>query len=79
MSWRPPNWKKYGWVVLPKPEQDAYEAGADAMLEAQFPLLRQVYAQLCGVRLQQGKTDYYSALDESIDKLKQMITEEEAK
>lgn len=32
MSWRPDNWKKYyGWVVLPIPEQNAYEAGADAM------------------------------------------------
>lgn len=50
-----------------------FEAGADALGAAYLPLLKQVYAQLCGVRLKEGETDYYSALDDSIDRLKAIL------
>lgn len=80
MSYRPPNWEYGGGFqdevngrFLNNYITDAYEAGADAMLEAQTPLLKTVYAQLCGLRMEKGKTHYYSGLDESIDKLRDIL------
>ena len=47
-----------------------YEAGANAMLKALKPQLRTIYSLLCGIRIEKGKTEWYSALDTNIDFLK---------
>ncbi len=54
----------------------AFEDGAVAVHDVDLPLLRQVYAQLVGIRLKVGKSQHYSALDDSIDRLKAIIREE---
>ena len=53
---------------------DAFEAGADAIIEGVMPLIIQVYAQLCRIRLKEGNLSY-CALDGSIDQLKAIIVE----
>jgi len=79
MKWRP----KEGWDTAEiaktanlRPAWGigaAIEAGADALLDDLMPVLETVYAQLCGIKMKNGKTTYYSALDSSIDKLKEII------
>ena len=49
------------------------EAGADAMLRSLEELHKTIYAQLRGVRIEHGKTSYYSSLDATIDKLKAVL------
>lgn len=88
MSWRPEGLEKWDAreiashvVYDPQDPQIAMllmiEAGADAMLEVLNPLLTQIYAQLCGARIQMGKTDWYSTLDDSIDRLKSVLYSEQ--
>ena len=56
-----------------KTRQKDYETGADAVLETLTPILETIYAQLNGVRMKEGKTSWYSALDASIDALKGIL------
>jgi len=42
-------------------------------VEIELELLRRIYAQLCGVRMEKGRTEYYSALDDSIDRVRAAI------
>lgn len=53
--------------------EKVYEAGADAILKELKPLLTKIHVQLCGVRMKEGKTSWYSALDASIDNLKAVL------
>jgi len=78
MKWKPDGWKNPGDEAEGFSEGDlafanGFAAGADAMLEAVAPLLEQVFAQLCGIRMREGKTDWYSGLDDSIDRLRAII------
>ena len=56
-----------------------FEAGADAMLEVIKPSLETIYAQLCGIRMKEEETPWYSALDASIDNLKKILGYKEVK
>lgn len=80
MNWRPEDWKNpyYGhstWDTQLK-TQGLFEDGADAMLVVLRPLLTTIHAQLCGVRMEKGKTSWYSALDKSIDNISQILNKE---
>jgi len=55
---------------------DGFEAGADAILEALKPLLTTIHAQLCGIRMREGKASWYSALDNSIDSIGRILNKE---
>ena len=78
-NWRPPDWKGMPKCVrfsVIEPDflaKEVYEAGADGILEALKPRLETIYAQLNGIRMKEGKTSWYSALDASIDELKQIL------
>lgn len=50
-----------------------FEAGADVLLEATLPLLRQVYAQLCGFKKKLQPVSRRTALDDSIERLRDIL------
>ena len=85
MKWRPNNWdatKVLEGVNMSNvsfSHRYACEAGADAILEAVTPQLETIYSQLCGWRIEIGRTLWYSALDMSIDFLKKLLFPEEEK
>ena len=67
--------KEIKWVGdrLVESYNKGFEDGKWKQLNLLMPLIKQAHAQLCGVRMKEGKTDYYSALDQSIDELKGVI------
>ena len=79
------KWRSKGWQTLKAKNHplhcfapdacigQAFEAGADALLETLKLLLTIIHAQLCGVRIEKGKTSWYSALDKSIDDISQIL------
>ena len=85
MNWRPKDWKN-PYIQIASDFWDdtatfkeavttsqVFETGADAMLQRLKPLLTTIHAQLCGVRMEHGKTPWYSALDKSIDDISQIL------
>ena len=75
MNWRPDNWDKVveGKYMHYGGDRTICETGADEILEALKPRLEIIYAQLNGIRMKEGKTSWYSALDASIDELKGIL------
>ena len=76
---RPEGWNEvkkeseHQQMFFTEQEDRCYEAGADAMLEGLKGLHQTIYAQLRGVRIERGKTTWYSMLDNNIDALKKIL------
>lgn len=87
MNWRPNDWQNphkhsdsvQAWDILEAycevsdEEWITFEAGADALLNTLLPQLKTIHSMLCGIRMKEGKTSWYSALDANIDYLAEII------
>ena len=82
MNWRTEDWVNPYKVRPNNPSRESiawyygFEEGADAMLKSLKPLLTTIHAQLCGIRMKEGKTSWYSALDSSIDSISKILSKE---
>ena len=94
MAWRPDNWTNphknsdsvQAWDVAEAYADvdddlwEAFEAGADALLEGLKPILEQVFAHLCGIQMVNPNPYPLSprALDNAINRLRIILREEKA-